>query len=209
MNAKHLFRSKSPIRNCDRKYQNYRSFKSYLIKDFNNRCGYCDAYDGWSGGPRVYHIDHFAPKSKFPHLENEYENLVYACPFCNLAKGNDWLSDSENISFVADKGYLNPVLDDYNAYFFRDACGNIQTNTETVQARYMHKKLKLYLERHRIIWNLTKIWENKMKIQEALEKCKESEQYKELLMHYAELSIEFDEFLKYIIGDILEPEDAI
>lgn len=43
--------------------------KKHLSDDFNRRCAYCDDRDFYCGGINSFHIDHFAPKSKFPKLE--------------------------------------------------------------------------------------------------------------------------------------------
>lgn len=202
MMIKNPIREKTPVRNCIKRYSNYRSYKGYLAKDFNNRCGYCDTFDGWIGGIKVFHIDHFAPKSKFPHLEHEYNNLIYSCPFCNLNKGDDWPSQDADISNLNNVGYINPVLEEYINHFYRDLDGNIICDDNSQVSQYMYKKLKFYLERHRVLWNLTRLAQIKKKIKDKMEKCKDNEKYDELLKVYGELSIEFDEFLFYIIGDV-------
>ncbi|MFW8696104.1 HNH endonuclease, partial [Mesorhizobium japonicum] len=73
-----------------------------------SKCGYCDTPDYYSGGRTGFHIDHFAPKSKFDLLKNEYNNLVYCCPICNLGKSDDWPGDNPNTSFMGDIGYIDP-----------------------------------------------------------------------------------------------------
>ncbi len=83
------FRHVIPIRTCTKKYARYRYYKAYLREDFNKRCGYCDDRDIICGGIRGFHIDHFRPQKPFSHLENDYNNLVYACPYCNGGKSND------------------------------------------------------------------------------------------------------------------------
>lgn len=63
-----------------------RENKKRLINDFEHRCAYCDDLDKYGGGSKVYHVEHFAPKEKFPELKFQYDNLLYACPFCNISK---------------------------------------------------------------------------------------------------------------------------
>lgn len=150
---------------------------------------------------KIYHIDHFAPKSKFPHLENTYENLIYSCPFCNLTKSDDWPSESEEVSILNNIGYINPILEEYNTYFYRDSRGNIFCEDKET-GHYMYNKLKFYLERHRVLWNLTKLMQVKKKIKVKLDICKDKAEYEDLLKLYGELSLEFDEFLFYIVGDV-------
>ena len=62
-----------------------RENKKRLINDFEHRCAYCDDLDKYGGGSKVYHVEHFAPKEKFPELKFQYDNLLYACPFCNIS----------------------------------------------------------------------------------------------------------------------------
>ncbi len=153
------FREYSPQHNHNfqKPYKSYRSYKKYLVLDFNNCCGYCNGHDTWNGGPKSYHIDHFAPQDKFPQLETQYDNLIYACPSCNLAKSNKWYSNNSNTNshFINGKGLQKPTEIDFNIHFVRDADGAIQGNT--VEGVFMVKTLKLNLERHSIIWRLTRL----------------------------------------------------
>lgn len=149
------FRISAPVRTYAKTLKHYRSYKRYLIVDFSSRCGYCDGSDTWNGGHRTYHIDHFAPKDKFALLENVYSNLIYACPSCNSSKSNKWPSDDAAKNIVADKGFLNPCNDDLNVHFERDNNGNIISVSAI--AHDMFKSLNLGLERHSVIWKLTKL----------------------------------------------------
>ena len=146
----------APKRTCEKEYKVYRTFKKYLIEDFNSKCGYCDAHHAWFAGPNFYHIDHFAPKSKFPELKTKYFNLVYCCPLCSSLKGYDWVSDKATVSVLNDKGYIDPCDKEYAKLFYRDVYGNIKFETEGVGS-YIHNKLGFYLQRHKLLWNLTRL----------------------------------------------------
>lgn len=50
-------------------------------------CCYCDASIG-EVAPE--HIEHLKPKSKFPELAFEWENLHLSCPRCNTFKSNEY-----------------------------------------------------------------------------------------------------------------------
>jgi len=140
-----------PCRSDDVKpRKNYRGYKAQLREDFNKSCGYCGDDDSFLGCQRGFHIDHFAPKNSFSHLEVEYSNLVYACPFCNLAKGDDWPSDNAEVNIVDGKGYINPCDDSFDDHLRRNEGGQIIAKSEIGQ--YMYTKLKLYLLRHRLIY---------------------------------------------------------
>lgn len=128
----------------------YSLHKVDLRLDFVSKCGYCDTPDYYSGGTRGFHIDHFAPKSKFAELKNEYTNLVYCCPICNIGKSDDWPGDDPSVSYIDAKGYVDPCNEDYQIHLARDADGTILALTPL--GTYIHKRLKLNLRRRQICW---------------------------------------------------------
>lgn len=140
-----IFRKLTPQRSCRKMFSSYQQYKKYLAADFNDRCGYTDSHHMWFGGVTTFHIDHFKPHKKFPELKTDYANLIYACSYVNILKSDD---DPEN--------YLDPCTTDYNLHFYRDTSGTIYANTQSPQAVYMHKKLKLGLARYQVIWLLEK-----------------------------------------------------
>lgn len=150
-------RDKDPKR---RKIKNegvkYTKYKHHLKADFNNCCGYCDDEDSWAGGFRVFQIDHFVPKKHLVKIkENDYQNLVYSCFYCNNKKRADWPSGDEKIHNDGKKGYIDPCSKDYSKQFKRNDLGEIKPITSL--GRYMFEKLNLYLRRHAVIWNLRKL----------------------------------------------------
>lgn len=194
-------RLEHPERTCKKNYSNYRSYKKFLRKDFNKKCGYCNDYDFWGGGPHNYHIDHFAPKSKFPQLKSEYNNLIYSCPFCNRSKGKDWLSNNPEINIVNNKGYIDPCDSEYHENFRRNQNGEIIPTTKI--GKYMYKKLKLYLARHRIIWKLTKIDLLLREIEDFIEKNnRKDKNYKKLKETHFKLSTEYHKYVDQLIGEL-------
>jgi len=102
------------------------------------------------GGKRGYHIDHFAPKSKFSELEKIYTNLVYSCPFCNISKSDYWPSDNAFVGVVNDEGFVDPCDTQYDQHICRNDNGRITAISPL--GKYIHKKLKLHLLRHELIW---------------------------------------------------------
>ncbi len=147
-----------PIRTCKETYADYKSFKPYIVKDFNNRCGYCDSHDKFFGGLKNFQIDHFKPHSipAFLPLKHEYENLIYSCQSCNRAKSNKW-KDTE--------GFLDPCDINYDTFIFRDTNGKIKHN-ETTQGEYIHSNLNLFLKRHEFLWIIEKLENQKNEIKE-------------------------------------------
>lgn len=156
--AENQFRETAPKRTyVGVELSDYRGYKKYIIEDFNSRCGYTDCYDFWFGGPQNFQIDHLKPQSKYPGLKIKYKNLVYSCSYVNRAKSDD------------DGNYLDPVDVDYNLHFYRDDVGNIFPKEDSEAAKYMYKKLKLYLSRHSIIWMLNQLEQRMFKLQELIE----------------------------------------
>lgn len=185
------FRDKSPQRTFKEKRSNYRSYKKYLAADFMNRCGYCNDHHQWLGGLPFYHIDHFAPK-RFSTLINDYNNLVYSCPFCNIAKKDDWISDCANTCIVNEEGYIDPCDNNYNQAFIRDENGAIIA-CNTV-GKYMYKKLNLFLLRHTIIWNLERL----CKLKEEIAEMPAFKSNSKLRDAYIELDIQYSKLFKFL-----------
>ena len=80
--------------------------KSAVKSETHDKCAYCEchpepAYPG--------DIEHIKPKSKYPHLTFEWENLTYVCFWCNNNKRDKY---DENCPPV------NPYDDDPGDFFF-------------------------------------------------------------------------------------------
>jgi len=128
----------------------YSLYKVDLRQDFISKCGYCDTPDYYSGGTRGFHIDHFAPKSRFSELKNNYANLVYCCPICNIGKSDDWPGESAEVCYIDEKGYIDPCHDDYQTHLARNTDGTILPLTPL--GGYIYKNLKMNLRRRQICW---------------------------------------------------------
>lgn len=151
-----MLRAKRPIRSYHgEKFCTNRTNKKYLAKDFGHRCAYCDDLDSYGGGYRAYHVDHFAPKSKFPKLQYVYDNLLYACPWCNGAKGDAWPSDDPKKNVMGDEGFIDPCTEDYDKHLERLTDGSIVGTTAL--GKYMCERLHLFLKRHAIVHNVDKL----------------------------------------------------
>lgn len=137
-----------------KEHKTYRAYKAHLQKDFKKKCGYTNCLDDWFGGVTTFHIDHFLPQSKYPKLKTKYSNLIYSCSYVNRAKSND------------EGDYLDPCDADYNEHFYRNELGQIFAEPSSIEAIYMHKKLKLYLKRYSIIWMLEQLEQRMFKLQQ-------------------------------------------
>ncbi len=147
-----------------------RTYKKYLMEDFKHKCAYCGDLDSISCGSRFYHVEHFAPKEKFPQLEFVYDNLVYACPFCNGHKSDKWVSNDPNINVVGDKGFVDPCNIEYDNHLDRDDSGKIYAKTKLGQ--YMIEELNLFLKRHEIIYNIELLKDKTEKLIKSIEEDK-------------------------------------
>lgn len=145
-----MLRKVVPSRSIVEKKKSYSQYRGQLKADFNHRCGYCDAHDDvvWARGN--YHIDHFAPHSLFPELKETYENLVYACPFCNRAKSNKWHGDDPSVHNDGSKGFIDPCSTMYDEHLTRTSEGKIEAVTKL--GEYVVTELKLNLVRHQMSW---------------------------------------------------------
>lgn len=75
-------------------YKTVESYRTYLREKSNYSCAYCGISEAESSGA-TFNIDHFRPKSLFPKLETQCQNLRYSCPRCNSYKSNNWISQED------------------------------------------------------------------------------------------------------------------
>lgn len=70
--------------------------KNALLEMSDNKCCYCECKIG--KGEREMHVEHFKPKSIYPDLVVEWNNLLPSCPHCNKQKSShDTGNDSEQV----------------------------------------------------------------------------------------------------------------
>ena len=132
-----------------------KKIKQQLAQDFHMSCGYCGDSHYFVGGINNFHIDHFAPKSLFKELENNYQNLVYSCPYCNCSKSNKWVGHTAEEAIIGNKGFIDPCDAIYSEHLYREEDGSIMYKTDL--GKYIYNELKLYLFRHKILYQLNKL----------------------------------------------------
>ena len=170
-----------------------KSNKKQLIRDFEHRCAYCDDYDRYAGGSNTYHVEHFAPKEKFPELKFTYDNLLYACPYCNISKSNKWPSEDSHVNVVGHEGFVDPCTDEYYEHLIRSEDGSIGYITPL--GEYMYYELKLYLQRHQLIYNLDKVHNKLKEVRQEIDKRESMHKPAEDLKNmYKELCVVFYEY---------------
>src|SRR5262245_24336085 len=74
-------------------YADYESFRPWLRDEFAFRCVYCLNREQWCRVRCQFALDHFKPTAHHPGRALEYDNLVYSCAACNLAKGDRPIPD--------------------------------------------------------------------------------------------------------------------
>jgi 5-methylcytosine-specific restriction endonuclease McrA len=70
----------------------WKNLRQVVINNYGKRCMRC----GVLGGP--CHIDHIFPRSRYPNLEFDFDNLQVLCNDCNMKKSNKFYCDFRKIS---------------------------------------------------------------------------------------------------------------
>jgi len=76
-----------------RGYAEYGRFLPWLRDEFMFRCVYCLRREQWGRASGELQIDHFLAIAHRPELKADYDNLLLACPICNVLKGSLALPD--------------------------------------------------------------------------------------------------------------------
>ncbi|MDB4906285.1 MAG: endonuclease family protein [Gemmatimonadetes bacterium] len=113
----------------------YKDWKPELAVEGREQCVYCAIPDRRMGGLYVFHVEHFVPKSRDSNLTNEWGNLFYSCPICNVFKGADWPEPGSPIS------YVDPSKVDYSTILLVQQDASVIGLT--TNARYMIERLNL------------------------------------------------------------------
>ncbi len=188
-----MLRECRPIRSNPPSKNNYRDYKSDLRTDFGECCGYCNAPDYVLGGIRVFQVEHFAPKKKFPKRTTVYTNLIYCCAFCNRAKWDTWIGDDPDNPNDGTSGFEDPCSPKYETHL--DRSGDGQFVALSPVGEYMIRELKLSLMRHQQIWQSQAV----KKLRSRLRKLKNNprltnERKIALLEQIDELTEEYERF---------------
>lgn len=97
--------------------KNYQKYRPCLRLEFGHRCVYCRTSEAEVRPVRRYgafEIDHFRPRSAFPHLAFKYSNLYWSCPECNRIKAQKWPSVEE---VKAGYRFVDPCTDTPSDHF--------------------------------------------------------------------------------------------
>jgi len=150
-------RNKYKTTNSGKFYADYHEYYLEIEEDCKRRCVYCDIFLDEIGGDGM-HLDHFRPHSipSFYHLKSNPNNLVLACPVCNILKSDIWIADVDSdLSYNEDGGFIDPFIDNRNDFFEIKNNGDI--NSKKIPASYIIELMKLkrasriQLRRNRIL----------------------------------------------------------
>lgn len=140
-------------------YAKYSQYKDILIVDFGKRCAYCNDTNKYR--VRSFAIDHFIPqkplnfKPKTP--QNQYDNLIYCCSYCNRAKWNKWPTNNETIENDGNIGFMKPTNDEYKNLFFRNSNGRIIPIENNNLSLHLKDELMLWHPIHSLMWRIEKL----------------------------------------------------
>lgn len=145
------FKRHTIVRSNPTHRDDYTAYRSYLCADFEGRCAYCNLHHHSITTP--YEIDHFIPVKAFEGIKDElltdYNNLVYSCKKCNIAKRHQFSGDL-SLPNPTNELFYDPCKRDYNDVFFRDEHGAIASHDPKGQE--MIDRLKLYRPIHILGW---------------------------------------------------------
>ena len=135
--------------------EHYQDAKEMLENDFYNLCGYC----GKNGKVmhEKFHIDHFVPKSLDKNRENDYYNLVLACPKCNISKSNKWPTKDVKKPNDGKRGFVDPATEEFDQHLERNEDGYVVGLTPVGES--MCEMLHLDLRRTDLYWKIEKLRE--------------------------------------------------
>ena len=173
--------------------RHYQDARTQLEEDFYDMCGYC----GKNGKAmhEKFHIDHFVPRTVAKERENDYYNLVLACPKCNLSKSDKWPTGDPGKSNDGKKGFIDPATEDFDQNVERNEDGYVAG--KTALGKRMCEMLHLDIRRTDLYWKISQIRDKQEQLEQIYKRGELTEQEKNF---YIELNI----ILKRYIDDAFD-----
>ena len=189
------FKNHKITRSNPKKYKRYKTYTKYLVEDFCGRCAYCNL--DYKKITTPFEIDHFVPRVAFEkaglyYLSVDYENLIYSCKKCNLAKG-DLFDGNLHENPYSNKLFYDPAKTDYNDIFYRDDYGNICSDDDL--GLEMINNLNLHRNIHRCAWLIEQLEIITKDLQERKTQAKSDNQKNAINEVYSNI-LEFKDELK-------------
>ncbi len=131
-------------------YTDYKSFKPWLRDEFRFQCVFCLCRERWfPDGDASFSVEHFLPKTKYPHLACDYSNLLLACCACNSAKSDNPIPIDPCKDAIGHHLAINPdgeaIARSPKGQFVIDVC------------LLNRRKLREYRERKIALWKLLNV----------------------------------------------------
>lgn len=118
--------------------RDYRGFREYVREDFRKTCAYCLLEETWAAGEENFELDHFRPKSLFPHLALSYYNLYWSCHVCNRMKRDSWPTPAlQDLG----AGFVDLCASAFGEHFLEQKNG--KWRGKTLAAKYTIESLRL------------------------------------------------------------------
>lgn len=134
--------------------------KEKLKEIYIGKCAYCE------NTVEMYHVEHYRPKSRYYWLAFSWDNLLLACGYCNIYKGENFEIDGVRKTFDQDDykhdqvntlsaeynqierpKLIQPELDDIASLVFFDQDGSINsTDTRVIYTIETCKLNRNYLK---------------------------------------------------------------
>ncbi|OCA73961.1 HNH endonuclease family protein [Chryseobacterium arthrosphaerae] len=109
--------------NKDNYYKYFERIRPDLIKEFNNKCGYCEGDLNITSLPQ---IDNFYPKNKYSQEAFKWNNLILCCQVCNIVKMDKFPLDENNMPLL-----INPSIEEPQEHLTLDInSGLLEGKTE-------------------------------------------------------------------------------
>ena len=202
------FRNFKISRSCEETFNSYKNYKCYLKKDFHSRCAYCNIKDTDITTP--FEIDHFVPRKEFENIRDDldtlYDNLMYTCKKCNIAKASKFEGDLTK-NKVTNNLFYDPVEIDYNDIFYRTKIGAI--NSDDKKGRKMIELLKLYRPIHNLAWVCEELLSTIDKLKKKISETENIEQKSKLEESLCKLSTYYIEFNNVFLANYNNKEFKI
>ncbi len=166
----------------------YQEGREQLEQDFYCMCGYC----GKNGSilHQKFHLDHFVPKSLDKSRENDYYNLVLACPRCNLSKSDKWPTGNIALSHNGEKGFVDPADGEFDEHLGRNKEGYVVGKTSVGNS--MCRMLHLDIRRTDIYWNAAQLRLQLKELERLFQEGRLTERQKDV---YIETNMIFNEYI--------------
>lgn len=166
----------------------YQDGRELLEQDFYYLCGYC----GKDGNVlhQKFHLDHFVPKSLDKNRENDYYNLVLACPRCNLSKADKWPTGDIMQPHNEKDGFVDPAVPEFDEHLERNEKGYVVGKTPVGNS--MCNMLHLDIRRTDIYWKAAQLKRQLKELEKLFQEGKLTERQKDI---YIETNMIFNEYI--------------